>query len=120
MSVDIGSSPMSPATAGITRFFKSLNKHDLPSGRREDAWPVTISHSQGSADETCARSTSSSPHVILSIDKTYDLVTFPPVIVSSDLIWTGLQLPEASFGGIAAQTRHRGCDTCSATEDATG
>jgi hypothetical protein len=46
----------------------------------------------------------------VSIGKMYDLVVFPPLTVSSFLIWTGLQLPESGFGvGMAVQTRHRGC-----------
>ena len=44
----------------------------------------------------------------MAIAETCDLVVFPPVTVSSDLSWTGFQLPESCFGGMAVQTRHRG------------
>lgn len=100
----------SSSFAGVTKVLKSLNNPDLPSGRREDTWPVTISHNQPSADEIGTSLNSASPSGRVSIGKTYDLVVFPPLTVSSFLIWTGLQMPESGFGvGMAVQNRHRGC-----------
>ncbi len=67
---------MPPVTVDILKFFKSLIKYDMFSGRRDQIWSMSISNNLPSAEEIYTSLASVSSNGIVSIAKAYDLVDF--------------------------------------------